>query len=43
MNDYVLIDKVTWGEEAGGELRVIYQNGQFENQTTLTEIRSKLV
>ena len=42
MNDYVLIDKVTWGEEAGGELRVIYQNGQFENQTTLTEIRSKL-
>ena len=42
MDEYVLVDKVTWGEEEGGELQIIYRNGKFENQTTLTEIRSKL-
>jgi hypothetical protein len=38
----MLVDKVTWAEEDGGELQVIYHNGQFENQTTLTEIKNRL-
>ena len=41
-NGYMLVDKVSWENEANGELQTIYQNGKFENQTTLTEIRSKL-
>jgi nicotinamide phosphoribosyltransferase len=41
-NGYMLVDKVSWENEANGELQTIYLNGQFENQTTLTEIRSKL-
>ena len=41
-NGYMLVDKVSWETEANGELQIIYQNGQFENQTTLTEIRERL-
>jgi nicotinamide phosphoribosyltransferase len=41
-NGYMLVDKVSWENEANGELQTIYQNGKFETQTTLTEIRSKL-
>jgi nicotinamide phosphoribosyltransferase len=41
-NEYMLVDKVSWAEEDGGELQVIYHNGQFENQTTLTEIKNRL-
>ena len=41
-NGYMLVDKVSWENEANGELQTIYLNGKFENQTTLTEIRSKL-
>jgi nicotinamide phosphoribosyltransferase len=39
---YQLNDKVDWKKEASGELQTIYLNGQFENQTTLTQIREKL-
>jgi nicotinamide phosphoribosyltransferase len=39
----VLKDKVSWEEENGGLLQVIYENGRFYNQTTLTEIRKKLM
>lgn len=42
LNEYFLVDKVTWGEEEGGELQIIYNDGEFFNQTTLTEIRQKL-
>ena len=43
INDgYMLVDKVTWDNERNGELQTIYINGQFENQTTLTEIRERL-
>ena len=42
MNNYLLIDKVSWPEEDGGELQTIYNDGEFFNQTTLTEIRQKL-
>jgi nicotinamide phosphoribosyltransferase len=39
----MLKDKVSWEEEDGGLLQVIYENGKFYNQTTLTEIRKKLM
>lgn len=39
---YQLHDHCDWETEAKGELQTIYHNGQFENQTTLTEIRAKL-
>jgi nicotinamide phosphoribosyltransferase len=41
-NEYMLVDKVSWAEEAGGELQTIYKDGQFENQTTLMEIKNRL-
>jgi nicotinamide phosphoribosyltransferase len=41
-NGYMLVDKVSWENEANGELQIIYQNGQFENQTTLMEIKNRL-
>lgn len=39
---YFLEDQCTWKEEATGLLKTIYKDGQFENQTTLTEIRKRL-
>jgi nicotinamide phosphoribosyltransferase len=39
---YKLYDHCDWETEAKGELQTIYKNGQFENQTTLTAIRSRL-
>jgi nicotinamide phosphoribosyltransferase len=41
-NGYMLVDKVSWETEDNGELQTIYKDGQFENQTTLTEIRERL-
>lgn len=41
-NGYMLVDKVTWDNEANGELQTIYKDGEFFNQTTLTEIRERL-
>jgi nicotinamide phosphoribosyltransferase len=41
-NEYMLVDKVSWAEEAGGELQSIYYDGEFENQTTLMEIKNRL-
>jgi nicotinamide phosphoribosyltransferase len=41
-NEYMLVDKVSWAEEDGGELQTIYRNGLFENQTTFAEIRERL-
>ena len=40
--EYVLLDKVSWGQEIESELQTIYEDGDFQNQTTLTEIRQKL-
>lgn len=42
MDEYTLIDKVSWAEEEGGYLIPIYEDGVFYNTTTLTEIRGKL-
>lgn len=41
-NGYMLVDKVSWDNEATGELQTIYKDGEFFNQTTLTEIRERL-
>jgi len=38
----ILKDKCTWEEEETGALKTIYNNGQYQNQTTLTEIRNRL-
>lgn len=40
--EYVLIDQVTPAEEKEGALQVIYENGQFKNQTNLEEIRNQI-
>ena len=40
--EYVLVDQVTPEQENEGELKVIYENGQFVNQVTLEEIRTKV-
>jgi nicotinamide phosphoribosyltransferase len=42
-NGYMLVDKVSWETEGNGELQTIYEDGKFYNQTTLTEIRKKLM
>ena len=39
---YQLHDHCDWATEAKGELQTIYKNGQFENQTTLAEVRERL-
>lgn len=39
---YVLLDQVDWKKEHHSELKPIYHNGDFENQTTLTNIREKI-
>jgi nicotinamide phosphoribosyltransferase len=39
---YELIDHCDWRTEESGELRTIYLNGEFHNETTLTQIRSLL-
>ena len=40
--NYQLFDKVNWNNEANGELKTIYSDGEFKNTTTLTEIRDRL-
>jgi nicotinamide phosphoribosyltransferase len=39
---YQLHDRCDWKTEGTGELKTIYLNGDFHNQTTLTQIRSLL-
>lgn len=38
----LLEDQCTWEDETTGKLKTIYKNGDFYNETTLTEIRAKL-
>lgn len=40
--EYRLKDQCTWEEEATGELQVIFEDGKFFNETTLTEIRERI-
>ena len=39
---YILSDQVNWESEESGALNVIFEDGKFYNQVTLTEIREKL-
>lgn len=41
-SNYILKDRVSWEEEGQGELITIYENGNFQNLSTLTEIRTRL-
>jgi nicotinamide phosphoribosyltransferase len=41
-NDIVLYDKVDWNNESSGLLQTIYKDGEYQNLTTLTEIRERL-
>ncbi|WP_299317241.1 nicotinate phosphoribosyltransferase [uncultured Maribacter sp.] len=40
--EYELIDQVTPDQEITGELQVIYEDGQFVNQTNIQEIRDRI-
>lgn len=40
--DYVLRDCVSWEEEAGGELNIVFENGVIVRDTSLVEIREIL-
>jgi nicotinamide phosphoribosyltransferase len=43
INDgYMLVDQCSWEDESKGMLKTIYKDGEFLNQTTLTEIRERL-
>lgn len=41
-NGYQLNDKVSWEDENRGELKTIYENGNFTHKVTFGEIRNKL-
>lgn len=41
-DSYTLTDQVSWEEEGKGALQIIYKEGEFFNQPTLTEIREKV-
>jgi len=39
---YKLVDRQTWAGEQVSDLKVIYEDGVFYNQTTLEKIRERL-
>ncbi len=41
-NEFKLFDQQTWDQENQTVLQIIYKNGNFYNQTTLSRIRAKL-
>jgi nicotinamide phosphoribosyltransferase len=40
--NHEVLTQCTWKQESQGILQTIYEDGQFHNQTTLTEIRERL-
>lgn len=40
--DHEVLTQCTWEQEAEGILQTIYEDGNFHNQTTLTEVRKKI-
>jgi nicotinamide phosphoribosyltransferase len=40
--EYFLVDQVSWGHEEANCLQTIFEDGEFENQVTLTEIRERI-
>lgn len=41
-NEYVLVDEVSEAEEEEGELKTIYEDGQFQQECTLEEVRNRI-
>ena len=41
-NEYIVNQECSWEQEEDSELKTIYENGKFYNETSLTEIRKKL-
>ncbi len=41
-NGYALVDRQTWAGEEASIMQTIYKDGQFQNTTTLSEIRERL-
>lgn len=40
--EYVLSDQVSYEDEAGGELKIVFADGEYYNQTSLAHIRDNL-
>lgn len=40
--EYIVKSECTWEEESKGLLQTIYKDGEFFNETTLTEVRNRL-
>ena len=40
--DHEVLTQCTWEQEAQGILQTIYEEGRFDNETSLTEVRNKL-
>lgn len=40
--DFEVLTECTWEQESQGILKVIYENGEFFNQTTLTRVRDSI-
>ena len=40
--EYVMYDQATWEQEAKSELKAIYTDGEFLNETTYSEIRNRI-
>jgi nicotinamide phosphoribosyltransferase len=40
--DHEVLTQCTWEQEAQGILQTIYEEGRFDNQTSLTKVRNKL-
>jgi nicotinamide phosphoribosyltransferase len=40
--DHEVLTQCTWEQESQGILQTIYENGEFHNQTSLTEVRERL-
>lgn len=41
--DYILQQQSSWEEEAEGELKLVFENGNFYNETTIAEIRERIL
>lgn len=41
-HEYYLVDQVSWEVENNGELQTIFEDGEYKNEITLTEIRKRL-
>lgn len=42
-NEFKLRDQCTWAEEVQGELQLIFKDGEFVKETTIQEIRDRII